>query len=480
MTESYRVTVPYTWGYQAELNPLRARLVLLRAGIRPPAVGAACELGYGQGASLAIHAAASPVAWYGTDFNPAHVASARRLASAAGAALSIGDEPFARYCARSDLPDFDFIGLHGVWSWIADADRDAILRFVHARLRPGGVLYLGYNALPGWAGFLPVRELLVEHAEASGGQGAGIVDHVGEAMAFVDRLLATGPALARDNPALAGMLAALGRQDAGALAHELFNRDWQPMFFSTVARRLGPLGLVHAGAADLSDIVDRLDMSVAQRRLIDGLADPVLRQLARDAIFNKRFRRDYWVKEPQPLSAAERDAAILDEQVIATAAVTALPRPLRAALTLQPDGPDAGTVSAVLASLSARRPRRLGDIAGGLADGRVAPRALLDAAMFLAAHGLVESAQDEETASAMRPLTDRLNRHLLGDESLDAVDIALASPITGGGITLSAPERQLLRARGRGEMPGDEPVRDEESRLFLDDRLPLLSALRVV
>ena len=479
MTESYRVTVPYIWGYQAELNPLRARLVLLRAGIRPPAVGTACELGYGQGASLAIHAAASPVAWYGTDFNPLHAAAARRLASASGAELSIADEPFARYCACSNLPEFDFIGLHGVWSWIADADRDAILRFVHARLRPGGVLYLGYNALPGWAGFLPVRELLVAHAEASGGQGAGVVEHVGEAMAFVDRLLATGPAMARDNPGLAGMRAALGRQDVGALAHELFNRDWQPMFFSTVARRLGPLGLVHAGAADLSDIVDRLDMSAAQRRLVDGLADPVLRQLVRDAIFNKRFRRDYWVKEPQPLSAAERDAAILDERVIATAAVTALPRPLRAALTLQPDGPDAAAVSAVLGSLSARRPCRLGDIAAGLAGARVAPRALLDVVMFLVAHGLVETAQDENTVSAMKHRTGRLNRHLLEDKALDAVDIALASPVTGGGVALSAGDRQCLRALGRSEPTTDPMVREEYSHVFTEERLPALRALQV-
>jgi len=480
MTDSYRVTIPYIRDYQAELNPLRARLVLLRAGVRPPVIGAACELGYGQGMSLAIHAAASAVAWYGTDFNPAHAAIARRLATASGTAVSVSDEPFARYGSRTDLPDFDFIGLHGVWSWIAEADREAILGFVHARLRPGGVLYLGYNALPGWASFLPVRQLLVEHAEAAGGQGAGIVDHVGEAMAFVAGLLATGPAMARDTPGLADMVAALGRQDASALAHELFNRDWQPMFFSAVARRLGPIGITYAGSADLSDIVDRLDMSAAQRRLVDGLADPVLRQLARDAIFNKRFRRDYWVRDPQPLSAAGRDAVLRDEQVIATGAVTDLPRPLRAAVMLQPDGPDADLVSAVLAGLSARRRRRLGDIEDGLAGGRVAPGAFLDAVMFLAAHGLVETAQDERTEADARQRTDLLNRHLLEDDSDDAADIALASPVTGGGVVLSAAERQLLRARRDDPAPTENPAGNAPTSPFLDERLPRLRALQVV
>lgn len=479
MTDSYRVAIPYIRDYQAELNPLRARLVLLRAGVRPPVVGTACELGYGQGMSLAIHAAASAVAWYGTDFNPAHAAIARRLATASGAEVSVSDEPFARYGDRTDLPDFDFIGLHGVWSWIAEADREAILRFVHTRLRPGGVLYLGYNALPGWAGFLPVRQLLVEHAEAAGGQGAGIVDHVAEAMAFVTRLLATGPAMVRDTPGLADMVAALGRQDASALAHELFNRDWQPMFFNAVARRLDPIGITYAGSADLSDIVDRLDMSMVQRRLVDSLADPVLRQLVRDAIFNKRFRRDYWVKDPQPLSAAERDDVLHNERVIATGAVTALPRPLRAALTLQPDGPDAGLVSAVLAGLSSRRPRRLGDIEAELAGGRAAPIALLDAVMFLAAHGLVETAQDERTASTAKLRTDLLNRHLLEDGSDAAADIALASPLTGGGVALPAAERQLLHALRKGERLGDVSVGKEDAQTLIDQRLTLLRALQV-
>lgn len=476
MTDSYRVAVPYTWNYQAELNPLRTRLVLLRSGLRPTVIRTACELGYGQGQNLVLHAAASPVAWHGTDLNPVFAATARRLAAAAGAEVAIHDEAFASFCTRTDLPQFDFIGLHGVWSWVGEADRAVILHFVESRLRPGGVLYLGYNALPGWASFLPIRELLVEHAEAAGGPGAAIVDHIGGAMAFVADLLATGPTLARDTPQLAAMLDSLARLGRGAVAHELFTRDWQPMSFGTVARWLAPFGLVHAGAADLSDVVDRLDMTAAQRRLVDGLADPVLQQLVRDSIFNKRFRRDYWVKDPRPLSAAERDAAIRDELVVATGAVTALPLPLRMALTLQPEGPVADAVSAVLAGLSSRQPCRLGDLEDRLAGDRVPPGKLLDAVIFLAAHGLVETAQDLATAAAVRPRTDRLNRHLLEDEPIDGTGTVLASPVTGGGVALADGEHHILGAAA----PVEAAAGNGPARAFLDERLPLLRALQVV
>jgi hypothetical protein len=69
-TSGYMADVGYTFGYYQELNPLRARLAFLNAGLVPPERGVHCELGYGQGMSANIHAAASGSTWYGSDFNP--------------------------------------------------------------------------------------------------------------------------------------------------------------------------------------------------------------------------------------------------------------------------------------------------------------------------------------------------------------------------------------------------------------------------
>ena len=66
-TAGYVADIGYTFGYYAELNPLRVKLAFLNAGLHFPEVGVACELGFGQGVSANIHAAASVTAWYGTD-----------------------------------------------------------------------------------------------------------------------------------------------------------------------------------------------------------------------------------------------------------------------------------------------------------------------------------------------------------------------------------------------------------------------------
>jgi hypothetical protein len=59
--------IGYTYGYYPELNPLRVRLALLHAGWHVPEVKHACDMGFGQGISINVHAAASGVQWLGTD-----------------------------------------------------------------------------------------------------------------------------------------------------------------------------------------------------------------------------------------------------------------------------------------------------------------------------------------------------------------------------------------------------------------------------
>ena len=139
-TQGYVADIGYTYGYYTELNPVRVQLAFLNAGLVPPKAGSACELGFGQGLSANIHAAASITQWHGTDFNPAQAGFARELADISGANAHLFDESFDAFCTRDDLPEFDYIGLHGIWSWISDENRAVIVDFIRRKLKVGGVL----------------------------------------------------------------------------------------------------------------------------------------------------------------------------------------------------------------------------------------------------------------------------------------------------------------------------------------------------
>ena len=87
MSESdtgYVDEIAYTFGYCDELNPLRLSLPLLHAGLALPAMHTACELGFGHGVSVNLHAAATTTRWYGTDFHEPHANFAQQLAASAG------------------------------------------------------------------------------------------------------------------------------------------------------------------------------------------------------------------------------------------------------------------------------------------------------------------------------------------------------------------------------------------------------------
>lgn len=134
-TAGYVADICYTFGYYRELNPLRVKLAFLNAGLVYPEIGVACELGFGQGLSANMHAAGSVTQWTGTDFNPAQAGLAQEFAAVSGTNARLYDEAFADFANRADLPDFDYIGVHGIWSWISDENRKVMVDFLRKKLR---------------------------------------------------------------------------------------------------------------------------------------------------------------------------------------------------------------------------------------------------------------------------------------------------------------------------------------------------------
>ena len=97
-TAGYVTELEYTYGYYRELCPGLLRLACLSAGIAPPPMKSMnyLELGFGQGLSINIHAAAVDGEFWGTDFNPTQVAHARAIVEAAGSGAKLFDDSVRR------------------------------------------------------------------------------------------------------------------------------------------------------------------------------------------------------------------------------------------------------------------------------------------------------------------------------------------------------------------------------------------------
>ena len=309
-TAGYVTELEYTYGYYRELSPSLLRLACLSAGVAPPSAKPLryLELGYGQGLSINIHAAALDGEFWGTDFNPTQVAHARTLSDASGSGAKLFEDLFADFAARADLPEFDIIGLHGIWTWISDENAHIVVDIIRRKLRAGGILYISYNCLPGWAPSMPLRHLVKLHTDLAA-EATGMRAKLNEALAFAQQVIDSGASYFRGNPAVAERLKKMSEQDRNYLAHEYFNRDWRVMAFSDVARWLDDAKLSFVASAHLLDHVEAVNLSEPGQKLLSGISHPVLRQSVRDYFVNQQFRRDVFAKGTRRLSPLEQKEA---------------------------------------------------------------------------------------------------------------------------------------------------------------------------
>jgi SAM-dependent methyltransferase len=510
LTEGYHQGSDYVYGYRYELNPLRLNLSFLNAGLVAPSVLTACELGFGQGESMNLHAAASATQWYGTDFNSAQASFAREAATASGAAAHYFDDSFAEFCSRTDLPDFDFIGMHGIWSWINDTNRAVIVDFLRRKLKAGGVLYICYNTLPGHAAFVAMQDVLTRRATALAASGHGVVGRIDGALDFANKLLAASPVYGQANPGIAKTLNALQSADRTYIAHEYDNREWVPTSVARLAEWLAPAKLDYACSAKFFDMVDAWNLTGDQQSLLNEITDTPLRETARDFMVNQFFRKDYWVKGARRLTLPEKAEGFRRQRIILTRPRTH--DPIKAFGALGAVVPPQAICGPILDALADHRPRTLGQIEQAVRDKGVGLAKIVEVVLTLMETGELATVQEEGVIRAAKKQTDKLNVFLCDKARLRVTQSVLASPVIGTGLIdvgrimqffwlgmkqgnaqqpadLAAYASQIFRAEGMTIL--DEEKRyvssqegmmalTHEATFFVQKLVPLMKALQIL
>jgi SAM-dependent methyltransferase len=441
--------LPYTYRYFRELSPTFLSLALLNQGVafdvsRPLRY---LELGFGQGVSLNIHAAACEGEFWGNDYNPAHLAHAQSLSAASGADVRLLLDTFVDLAARDDLPEFDVIALHGVWSWVSEDDRTAIVELARRRLAPGGVLYVSYNCSTGWAAALGLRELLTAHATHEARQDAPITARVEDALVFAQELAQAGARYFTAHPDVAALLQSVAGKDRAYASHEMFGVNLAPRSFGEVSAQLGEIGLQFAGSAML--LMHDHDARLPQEgsAMLSMLKSPVMREMTRDAFANMQFREDIFVKgEPNQLSVEERVARLRDWRFALTTPFGALPPSIR---WLGTDINLATEVNALIVkALRADQysPKTLSSLETAI--GRSAEHFLGDLITLVGA-GPVQPVQRRWGESAQSRCA-KLNAHICARAEREGKVGVLASPVLGAGVHVGRLGQLILQAIAKG------------------------------
>lgn len=498
-TEGYVTQFPYTYGYFAELNPRLARFQFLEKGIAFPAIRNACEIGYGLGVSLNIHAAASTARWWGTDFNPDQAAFAQALADASQVDAVISAEDFAGFCRRPDLPQFDFIGMHGIWSWVSEESRGILLEFVKKHLAVGGILYISYNTVPGWNSLRPLRDLMALYMECA--PAPDMREGIRNAIGFARRFLDVDSRFSADFPELKPFLAEMSRQGEAYLAHEYFNKDWDCASFAQMHAMLSQAGLHYVCQPSYLESVDVLNLGDEQMGFLQKVSSPVLRETLIDFFQERKFRRDYWIRGRRELSYVELCENLFDMSFIPMVA----PKHMRLkAVGAQREAElNENLFAPLLEVFNDGEAHSVFEIMKNVAE-HLELRQLLHALNILCSNGSLTPAclYDEKMEAQCRRLNTFMEGFAISGEKISH----LASPVLGGGVKTSRIEQIFILAMENGcqsevelahfaiqqmtssrKFPGtrsQEPVPLPEELAdmaaeFIKVRLPLLQRLKI-
>jgi len=335
--------------------------VALVAGIEPPARQngfAWCDLGCGQGVTAAILAATHPSGvFHGIDAMPAHIDHARRLAAAAAIPnLQLHAVDFAAAIGL-ELPQFDYIVAHGVYTWIAPEEQRAVRRFLDRQLRPGGLAYLSYNAMPGWARDLPFQGLLREFGRTFPGDN---LERFTAAAEVAGTLAGAGVASLTASFIVKELQERPDDYPPAYLVHEFMPPAWQPLYVTEVRREMATIGLEPVGSATLSENLDWMVLDEAARQTLGAITDPDARELVRDYYLDQRFRCDVFARGNRQLGRGERAGRL-------HSSTFALARPVSAIryTTTTPAGSfayDSPAARTVIAALAAGKPASTGDL----------------------------------------------------------------------------------------------------------------------
>lgn len=267
------------------------------------------ELGCGDGSNLWPLAFRHPNSSFtGIDLAAVPLAAGRAIAET----LGLANLELLQRDVR-DLSDvdgtFDYIIAHGLFSWIPEDARAAVLELCASRLAPQGIAFISYNTYPGWR-VKEVRRDLMRFYTRNFTSPAERADQARAIVKFAaENALEVDPAY---HAILQDGLQAVSRQRDGSLLHDDLADTNEPLYFTDFVNAARAHGLDYLTDVDYFESQDAF-LTPEARRTLAGLAqgDGILREQYLDFLKGRRFRQSLLCRGDAP-ARREPEAADME------------------------------------------------------------------------------------------------------------------------------------------------------------------------
>ena len=298
-TNDVQQTIYSELGYKSMPFPyttpatLEAYAALVGISSPNPKTARVLELGATYGGNIISQALFNPDATFvGIELSQEQVEKGNEVIANAGLTnVSLIQSDIASI--GSEIGTFDYIIAHGVYSWVDDGVKDALLRLIDEHLAEDGIAYISYNTYPGWHTMDEVRQLMMfsnrDKAQFNHKEkvlhGKTIGSIVGSQILKYDNLK-------ERNSKFLGALRSVMQKDEYYVGHDHLEPNNDPVYFYQFNDHLAAHNLAYLCDADLTlsmvrsfdaDIADTLDKlapndRVAQEQYLDFMLDTTFRK----------------------------------------------------------------------------------------------------------------------------------------------------------------------------------------------------------
>lgn len=298
-TNDVQQTIYSELGYKSMPFPyttpatLEAYAALVGVSAPNPKTARVLELGATYGGNIISQALFNPDATFvGIELSQEQVEKGNEVIANAGLTnVSLVQSDIASI--GSEIGTFDYIIAHGVYSWVDDGVKDALLRLIDEHLAEDGIAYVSYNTYPGWHTMEEVRQLMMfsnrDKAQFNHKEkvlhGKTIGSIVGSQILKYDNLK-------ERNSKFLGALRSVMQKDEYYVGHDHLEPNNDPVYFYQFndhleAHKLAylcdadlTLSMVRSFDADIADTLDKLALNdhVAQEQYLDFMLDTTFRK----------------------------------------------------------------------------------------------------------------------------------------------------------------------------------------------------------
>lgn len=299
-----RVPYPIFTFYQTHPNRLATIATLM--GMEPPDINTCrvLELGCATGANLFPMAAQFPNATFvGIDIASRQIEVGQKMVDDLGLNDRVKLHTMDVLDIPADFGEFDYIIAHGLFSWVSDEVRTAILGACNRHLSPNGIAYISYNVYPGWHFAEAPRDFMLYHTrniddlDTLPAEAIKIVEWAHEALQDTTNH-AHGTLIETYQYQLQDQLERAGNRSASSLLHDELAPDNQPFYFHEFIDLAKTHGLKYLAESHFSSMMvhDFPDDVVDAMNDMSG-EDLLRREQYMDFLRNRRFRQTLLVRD---------------------------------------------------------------------------------------------------------------------------------------------------------------------------------------